>query len=90
MKQPDGVTHSDKFSTPEYSRRFRNQATGIGQSRSASEMTGAARSARVVDCGPSTVSKQVAEATGYPQPMPDSMCGVAPMPMQTSLRRAQR
>ncbi len=46
--------------------RFRNQATGISPVRSISEMQGAMRTARVVECMPGAVKKALAPAQGYP------------------------
>jgi hypothetical protein len=47
--------------------RFRNQATGCSPVRAISEMQGAARSARVVECMPGAVKRAVAPAQGYPR-----------------------
>lgn len=47
--------------------RFRDQCTGIGQTRQASERTGHARSQRVIDCAP---AEQRKFAVGYPEPTP--------------------
>lgn len=81
------TTHDD-FSTEEYQRKFRNQATGIGQTRSASEGTGARRSQCVIDAAP---AEQRKSAVGYPVPTPDDLgllCPGGSMPLQTSLKRA--
>jgi hypothetical protein len=51
--------------------RFRNQCTGIGHTREASERTGAWRSRRVIDCAP---PEQRKFAVGYPQPISDAPC----------------
>lgn len=66
--------------------RFRNQATGIGQTRQASERTGASRSQRVIDCAP---AEQRKFAVGYPEPTPGEYAIAAPgtVPRQTTLRR---
>lgn len=48
--------------------RFRDQATGIGQTRQASAMTGAARSQRVIDAAPKA-QERVADPS-YPAPTP--------------------
>jgi len=49
-------------------KQFRNQATGIGQSRGMSEATGAVRSLRVIDCAPK--SQLVVADRSYPRPTP--------------------
>lgn len=66
--------------------RFRDQCTGIGQTRQASERTGHARSQRVIDCAP---AEQRRFAVGYPEPTPEEYCMAAPgtVPRQTTLRR---
>jgi hypothetical protein len=51
--------------------RFRNQCTGIGHTREASERTGAWRSRRVIDCAP---PEQRKFAVGYPPPISDDPC----------------
>ena len=51
--------------------RFRDQCTGIGQTRAASERTGHARSQCVIDCAP---AEQRKFAVGYPAPTPDEYC----------------
>lgn len=48
--------------------RFRDQCTGIGQTRAASERTGHARSQCVIDCAP---AEQRKFAVGYPTPTPE-------------------
>ena len=50
--------------------RFRNQCTGIGQSREASERTGARRSQEVIDAAPKP-QRKFATSCGYPEPEPD-------------------
>ena len=48
--------------------RFRAQATGCGNARSTSEVTGAARAAEVVQAMPEAQRAAVAPAQGYPLP----------------------
>lgn len=48
--------------------RFRDQCTGIGQTRAASERTGHRRSQAVIDCAP---PEQRKFAVGYPTPTPE-------------------
>jgi hypothetical protein len=64
---------------------FRNQATGVGQTRKASEVTGASRSQRVIDASP---KKQRRHAVGYPAPTPDEFAFTPPgqVARQTTLR----
>jgi len=66
--------------------RFRDQCTGIGQTRQSSERTGHARSQRVIDCAP---AEQRKFAVGYPTPTPAEYCYTAPgtVARQTTLRR---
>lgn len=45
---------------------FRAQATGIGQTREASEMTGRRRAQAVIDCAP---RRKNGAANGYPAPL---------------------
>lgn len=83
-----------KFNSPTSTRigsipdeqRARNQMSGIGQTRQASEQTGARRSQRVIDCAP---PEQRKFAVGYPTPTPAEYCLAAPgmVPRQTTLRR---
>ena len=64
--------------------RFRAQATGIGQTREASERTGMNRSAEVSEHMPDAQRKH---AVGYPPKMEDC-CTVASMPIRRgTLRR---
>ncbi|MBX3603197.1 MAG: hypothetical protein KF863_21460 [Rubrivivax sp.] len=65
--------------------RFRNQATGIGQTRSASERTGAARSQAVIDAAP---KRQRRFAVGYPDPTPQefTLCEPGQVLRQKTLR----
>jgi hypothetical protein len=66
--------------------RFRDQCTGIGQTRQASERTGHARSQRVIDCAP---AEQRKFAVGYPEPTPEEYAYTAPgaVARQTTLTR---
>lgn len=75
MKPEGNGTHTDEFATPEYSRRFRDQATGVGQTRKASEQTGARRSQCVIDEAPKSQLK--CADPSYPAPSPmwrDGQC----------------
>lgn len=77
---------STRIGTPADPQRFRNQCTGIGQTRQASERTGARRSQAVIDCAPPEQRKL---AVGYPEPTPEEYAMAAPgnVPRQTTLRR---
>lgn len=67
MKASKG-TMPTTFSEQATQRRYRNQATGIGQTRAASERTGATRAQVAIDCAPPA---QLAVADrSYPQPAP--------------------
>lgn len=68
--------------------RARNQMTGIGQTREASEQTGARRSQRVIDCAPAKQRKFAAYA-GYPQPTPEDCAypALGTVVRQTTLHR---
>jgi len=68
MKVEGKGTHSDEFATPEYARRFRDMATGIGQTQGASLRTGAMRSQRVIDAAPRAQLK--CADPSYPPPTP--------------------
>jgi phospholipase/lecithinase/hemolysin len=61
MKTSPGETHKPRAIAPA---DFRAQATGIGQSLSASRSTGAARAQRVADTIPDRAA--VPEAEGFP------------------------
>ena len=65
--------------------RFRNQCTGVGQTRSASEQTGARRAQRVIDAAP---PEQRKAAIGYPDPTPAeyAVCPPGQVARQTTLR----
>jgi len=63
------VTADDKSTHPAEAvdpKRFRAQATGIGQSMKASERTGAMRAARVVAAMPERQRAAVPVSEGYP------------------------
>lgn len=66
--------------------RFRDQCTGIGQTRAASERTGHRRSQEVIDCAPADQRKF---AVGYPTPTPAEYAYTSPgtVPRQGTLRR---
>lgn len=66
--------------------RFRDQCTGIGQTRAASERTGHRRSQAVIDCAP---AEQRKFAVGYPTPTPEEYAMTTPgtVPRQTTLHR---
>ncbi len=55
--------------------RFRDQCTGIGQSRMASERTGHRRSQEVIDAAPAK-QRKFAAACGYPTPTPEEYTSV--------------
>lgn len=63
MKTPDNMTHRPRAIDPA---RFRAQATGIGQSRAMSEMSGARRAMEVVEHMPEHCRAAVPAAEGYP------------------------
>ena len=77
---------STRIGNPPDEQRFRNQCTGIGQTRQASERTGANRSQCVIDSAPAEQRKL---AIGYPEPTPAdyAMCEAGSVPRQTTLRR---
>lgn len=60
-------THPNYAVPPE---QFRAQATGIGQTREASLMTGARRAQRVSDCMTPAARAAVPPAEGYPPATP--------------------
>jgi hypothetical protein len=68
MNDSGSFTHRPRAKDPQ---AFRAQATGIGQARKASLMTGAARAQRVVDAMPPEQRAAVPAAEGYPAPMSD-------------------
>lgn len=65
MNNSGNNTHKARAVPPD---RFRAQATGIGQSRSASEMTGAMRAAEAVEHMPPSQRRAVPAVEGYPAP----------------------
>ena len=71
MKTDPSSTFNPSLVSDESARRFRNQGTGIGQTRSASERTGARRSQAVIDAAPAA-QRRVADRS-YPAPLPDGM-----------------
>lgn len=60
-------THPNYAIPPE---QFRAQATGVGVTRSRSEMTGGLRAQRVADSIPADCRAKVPEAEGYPPATP--------------------
>lgn len=84
---------------PKYpdARRFRSQATGIGQTRQASEQTGNSRSERVINGTYSnpdpcvTAKPDALESLGYPAKRSDELAGggvlvVSPVPLKRAGR----
>lgn len=67
MMKPIPASDSD-LNTDAYKRRFRNQATGTGNTLVASEEVGKMRSQRVIDGAPTEMARL---AQGYPQPHPE-------------------
>ena len=68
MKADPTSTFSPAYLGNERARRMRNQATGIGQTRAASECTGANRAQKAIDCAPP--SQLVVADRSYPRPAP--------------------
>jgi hypothetical protein len=68
MKASDTNTFSGALVSDENAKRYRNQATGIGQTRSASERTGACRSQCVIDAAPPAQLR--VKDRSYPAPGP--------------------
>ena len=68
MKGNDTQTFDPAMLGDQYARDFRAQATGIGQTLSASRATGAMRAQRVIDCAPRD-QQRVADRS-YPKPSP--------------------
>ena len=68
MKPDPSSTFNPALVSDESARRFRNQGTGIGQTRGASERTGARRSQAVIDAAP-PAQRAVADRS-YPAPLP--------------------
>ncbi len=73
MKTDPSSTFNPVLVSDETAKRFRNQGTGIGQTRSASERTGARRSQAVIDAAP-PAQRKVADRS-YPAPLPDGAVG---------------
>ena len=63
MKFGDSTTHKPRAVDPA---QFRAQATGVGQTRGASLLTGAARATEVVEHMPPAQRRAVPAAEGYP------------------------
>lgn len=66
-------TNSGDHTHPEFAvppEQFRAQATGVGNTRTRSALTGAMRAQRVSDCMSPEVRAAVPEAEGYPAPTP--------------------
>ena len=68
MKPDAQSTFNPALVSDESARRFRNQGTGIGQTRGASERTGDRRSQAVIDAAP-PAQRRVADRS-YPAPLP--------------------
>lgn len=66
MKTPYPASDS-ALNTEAYAKRFRNQATGTGNTLLTSEVTGRMRSSRVIDQAPDCM---LPLAQGYPAPQP--------------------
>lgn len=69
MKPDPSSTFNPALVSDESARRFRNQGSGIGSTRSASERTGARRSQTVIDAAP-PAQRRVADRS-YPAPAPE-------------------
>ena len=67
MKPDPSSTFNPALVSDESARRFRNQGAGIGQTRGASECTGARRSQAVIDAAPAA-QQRVADRS-YPAPI---------------------
>lgn len=67
MKTDPSQTFNPALVSDETARRFRNQGSGIGSTRSASERTGARRSQAVIDAAPAA-QRRVADRS-YPAPL---------------------
>jgi hypothetical protein len=74
MKADPTTTRPLDFASDANAQRYRNQATGIGQARSAAEMTGACRSQCVIDAAPPAQLKLADRS--YPSPGPKMVDGV--------------
>ena len=71
MKTDAQSTFNPALVSDESAKRFRNQGTGIGSTRSASERTGARRSQAVIDAAPAAQLK--VKDRSYPAPLPDGV-----------------
>lgn len=74
MKTDPSSTFNPALVSDETARRFRNQGSGIGSTRSASERTGARRAQAVIDAA-SPAQRAVADRS-YPAPLPADGLGV--------------
>ncbi len=74
MKASSTSTFSGDLVSDTNAQRYRNQATGIGQTRSASERTGACRSQCVIDAAPPAQLR--VKDRSYPAPGPKMVDGV--------------
>lgn len=68
MNNSGNFTHKPRAVDPQ---TFRAKATGIGQSQSMSQRTGAYRAQRVIDSVSPECRKDIPAAEGYPAPMAD-------------------
>lgn len=64
----DSTTHPARAMDP---KRFRAQATGIGQTAAASAFTGGMRAQRVIDRTDPKCRAFIPAAEGFPEPTPD-------------------
>ena len=71
MRGSSKNTFNPSLVSDESAKRFRNQATGVGQTLGGSERTGARRAQEVIDCAPAA-QRKVADRS-YPAPTPDPM-----------------
>jgi hypothetical protein len=74
MKADPTTTRPLDFVSDTNVQRYRNQATGIGQTRRAAEQTGGCRSQCVIDCAPPEQLK--VKDRSYPAPGPKMVDGV--------------
>ncbi len=68
MKPDPQSTFKGSINNDENAQRFRAQATGIGQTRAASQRTGAVRAQVAIDCAPPAQLK--VKDRSYPTPTP--------------------
>ena len=66
MMNSGNSTHKPRATSPE---RFRNVATGIGSTQSASMVTGGSRAMEVMEHMPEHCRRAVPAAEGYPTPL---------------------